>query len=352
MPLRTVPALALASMLVGGPSTQAAEVHEIYPETHSRLFTADATPILRIESGDSVVTRTWDSGGRDHEDVWHIEHPYVYPESGNPLMGPFFIEGAAYGDVLEVHFDKIRLNRDHGYTTYRLNPAVLEPGATLYDRNYEMDAVRAGRADLIPWDIDLERGTASPRLQPRASSGFALELPVRPMLGCVGVAPGRGVVETSGPSYEYGGNIDYNDIVEGTTLYLPVFNEGAYLYVGDGHALQGDGEGFGAGVETSMDVQFTVRVLKNTEIRMPRLVTDEHLITIMSQPEFRSNLDIGLRAANSEMIRWLTGACELTAQEAHMLMGSVVEHKIITYSGSVATLMKKAYLPSKCHRLQ
>ena len=52
------------------------------------------------------------------------------------------------------------------------------------------------------------------------------------------------------------------------------------------------------------------------------------------------------------MIRWLTGACELTAQEAHMLMGSVVEHKIITYSGSVATLMKKAYLPSKCHRLQ
>ena len=352
MPLRAVPALALASTLVGGVSTRAAEVHEIYPETHSRLFTADATPILRIESGDSVITRTWDSGGRDHEDVWHIEHPYVYPESGNPLMGPFYVEGAAYGDTLEVHFDKIGLNRSHGYTTYRLNPAVLEPGATLYDPSYEMGAVRPGRADLIPWDLDLERGTATPRLQPRASSGFTLELPVRPMLGCVGVAPGRGVVETSGPSYEYGGNIDYNDIVEGTTLYLPVFNEGAYLYVGDGHALQGDGEGFGAGVETSMDVQFTVRVLKNKEIRMPRLVTDEHLITIMSQPEFRSNLDIGLRAANSEMIRWLMGACELTAQQAHMLMGSVVEHKIITYSGSVATLMKKAYLPSKCHRFE
>lgn len=345
-----VPSLALAFVVLAGSMTGGAEIHEIYPETHSRLFTADVAPILRIASGDSVITRTWDSGGRDHDDVWHIEHPYVYPESGNPLMGPFYIEGAAHGDTLQIHFDEIRLNRPHGYTTYRLHPAVLEPGAPLYEAYHEMGAVRPGRADLIPWDLDLERGIATPRLKADASSGFRLELPVRPMLGCVGVAPGRGVVQTSGPSYEYGGNIDYNDIVEGTTLYLPVFNEGAYLYVGDGHALQGDGEGFGAGVETSMDVQFTVKVLKNTEIRMPRLVTDEHLITIMSQPEFRSNLDIGVRAANSEMIRWLTGPCELTPQEAHMLMGSVVEHEIVTYSGSVATLLKKVYLPSKCHR--
>jgi len=76
----------LALMVLSALSA-AAEVHETYRKTHSRLFTADATPVLRIASGDSVITRTWDSGGRDHEDVWHIEHSDAYPERGNPLMG-------------------------------------------------------------------------------------------------------------------------------------------------------------------------------------------------------------------------------------------------------------------------
>ena len=105
-----------------------AETHTIYPEHHSRVFSAFKEPVLRIKAGDTVITRTWDSGGGDYKAVKHIQHPYVYPESGNPLMGPFYIEEADYGDTLEVHLDKVRINRDYGYTSYRLSPGVLSSG--------------------------------------------------------------------------------------------------------------------------------------------------------------------------------------------------------------------------------
>jgi amidase len=323
----------------------AAETHTIYPEHHSRVFSTSKEPVLRIKTGDTVITRTWDSGGQDYKGVRHIQHPYVYPESGNPLMGPFYIEGAEYGDALEVRLDKVRLNRNWGYTSYRLNPGILNSGENLYPNVYKMDALRPKRADLIPWDLDLERGVANPRfLEP---SKFKLNIPVRPMLGCIGVAPPGEEVQTSGPSSTHGGNMDYNDIVEGSTLFLPVYHKGAYFYIGDGHAVQGDGEGLGTGVETSLDVQFTVKVHKGKRLSIPRLVNDEYIISIGSQPEFRSSMDFGLRMANSDMIRWLTSEYGLTDPEAHMLMGSVVQHKIVTYFGTMATLIPRKYLPKQ-----
>ena len=226
----------------------AAATHTIYPDYHSRVFSAYKEPVLRINSGDTVITRTWDSGGQDLKGVRHIQHPYVYPESGNPLMGPFYIEGAELGDALEVHIDKLRLNRNFGYTSYRLMPGALNAGAKLYENFYKQDAVRPGNATLIPWDLDLERGVANPRLL--EGSSFKFDLPVKPMLGCIGVAPPGDQVQTSGPAGNYGGNMDYNDVAEGATIYFPVYHKGAFFYVGDGHALQGDGEGLGSGIET------------------------------------------------------------------------------------------------------
>jgi acetamidase/formamidase len=260
-------------------------------------------------------------------------------------MGPFYIEGAEYGDALEVHLDRVRLNRNWGYTSYRLNPAILNAGENLYPNVYQMNALRPQRADLIPWDLDLERGVANPRLL--KGSGFKFDIPVRPMLGCIGVAPPGEEVQTSGPSSTHGGNIDYNDIVEGVTVFFPVYHKGAYFYVGDGHAVQGDGEGLGSGIETSLDVQFTVRVHKGKRLSIPRLVNDEYLVSIGSQPEFRSSMEFGLRMANSDMVRWLTSEYGLTDPEAHLLMGTVVQHKIVTYFGTIATLMPRKYLPKK-----
>lgn len=324
-----------------------AETYEIYPNHHSRVFSAFKEPVARIQSGDTVITRTWDSGGADYQGVKHIQHPYVYPESGNPLMGPFYVEGAEYGDTLAVHLDKVRCNRKTGYTAYRLSPGVLSPGAAerMYRGEYKSNAVRPGRADLIPWDIDLERGVTSPRLLAGQGSQKRLELPVRPMLGCIGVAPPGERVETSGPSSVHGGNMDYNEIVEGVTVYFPVFHKGAFLYIGDGHAIQGDGEGLGNGVETSLDVQFTVTVHKGKRLSIPRLVNDEYLISIGSQPEFSSDMDHGLRMANTDMIDWLTSEYGLTQPEAHLLIGTVVQHDIVTYFGTVATKIPRKYLP-------
>ena len=333
---------------VSPPAVVAAE-HEVYPTGHSRVFSTEKEAVARIKSGDSVITRTWDSGGKDEKGVWHIEHPYKYPEHGNPLMGPFYVEGAEHGDALEVHIDRLRLNRADGYTSFTVNPGVFNPGELLHDGDYGMGEVRPGRATLIPWDINLKNNTVSPRLRSQDKSTWRIQLPARPMLGCIGVAPAYGEVRTSGRSGNYGGNIDYNDIVEGSTVLLPVFAAGAYLYVGDAHALQGDGEGFGSGVETSMDVQFTVRVHKNKRLSIPRLINEDYLVSIASQPEFSSNMDIGVRTAKSDMLHWLQQECGLTSPEAHMLLGSVVEHKIVTYFGSLATLMPKKYLPPECH---
>jgi amidase len=129
------------------------------------------------------------------------------------------------------------------------------------------------------------------------------------------------------------------------TLYFPVFHPGALFYVGDGHAAQGDGEGLGSGIETSLDLQFTVKLHKNKRLSIPRLVNDEHIISIGSQPEFRSSMDFAMRSANSDMLRWLTTEYNLTAPEANLLMGTAVQHKIVTYFGTVATLMPRKYLP-------
>jgi len=141
--------------------------------------------------------------------------------------------------------------------------------------------------------------------------------------------------------------MDYNDIVEGVSVFFPVFHKGAFFYVGDGHAAQGDGEGLGSGIETSLDVQFTVTVHKGKRLGIPRIVNAESLISIGSQPEFGSSMDQGLRMANSDMLGWLTGEYKLTAQEAHMLLGTVVRHKIVTYFGTVSTIMPRQYLPKR-----
>lgn len=325
------------------------ETHRLIPDHHSRVFSAHEQPVLRIHSGDTVVTKTWDSGGQDDKGVRHIHQPYIYPETGNPLTGPFYIEEADYGDSLEVHLDKVRLNRNFGYTSYRLSPDILTSGAAegLYKNFYAQDAVRPGSATLIPWDLDLTRNVATPRLLEGTTSGRKLELPVHPMLGCIGVATPGYEVLTSGPAGPYGGNMDYNDIVEGATVFFPVFHKGAYFYLGDGHALQGDGEGLGTGIETSLDVQFTVKVHKGKRLSNPRLINDEYLISIASQPEFHSSMDFALRAANSDMLRWLTTDYKLTPQEANLLIGTVVQHKIVTYFGSMATLIPRKYIDQR-----
>ena len=141
---------------------------------------------------------------------------------------------------------------------------------------------------------------------------------------------------TSAISSNYGGNMDYNRVNEGSTVVLPVFHSGGLLFIGDGHALQGDGEPTGTGVETSMDVTFTVQVRKKAGVRNPRLETADSIIAVGSQPEFVTSLDRSLRVATSEMIDWLTRDYKMEPWAAHMLIGYQGQYDVVTVAGSMA----------------
>jgi acetamidase/formamidase len=174
-----------------------------------------------------------------------------------------------------------------------------------------------------------------------------LEFPARPMLGCIGVAPAGDFAPTSGPAGSYGGNIDYNEIVEGATVYLPVYHPGALLYLGDGHALQGDGEPIGNGVETSMDVEFQVDLKKRARLSGPRVENADYIISVGAQAEFQSALDRGLQMATVDMVRWLTEEYKIEPWAAHLLIGYQGRYDVVTVAGSVALRISKRLLPAR-----
>src|SRR5205823_648551 len=126
-------AITAVSLLL--PALLAAQTHTIVPTTYYRTFAHTHKVLQRIQPGDVVATKTVDSSGRDfHGDVRH-------PESGNPLTGPFLIEGAEPGDAILVHLRKVRLNRNWGYSGYRLGLYSLLPQSIegLYPNKYKPD---------------------------------------------------------------------------------------------------------------------------------------------------------------------------------------------------------------------
>jgi acetamidase/formamidase len=167
------------------------------------------------------------------------------------------------------------------------------------------------------------------------------------MLGCIGVAPAGDFAPTSGPSGSYGGNLDYNRIGAGAKVFLPVYHPGGLLFIGDGHALQADGEPTGTGVETSLDVEFTVELQKKAGLTGPRLETDDAIISIGSQPEFASALDNALKMATTDMVAWLTRDYGMEPWAAHLLVGYQGQYDVITVAGSMGLRIPKNRLPQK-----
>jgi acetamidase/formamidase len=152
---------------------------------------------------------------------------------------------------------------------------------------------------------------------------------------------------TSGPAGSYGGNLDYNEIGEGATVILPVFHPGGLLFVGDGHALMADGEPTGTGVETSMDVEFSVDLVKKAKVTGPRVETADYLISVGAQPEFESSLDRALQLATTDMVEWLASDYQMEPWAAHMLVGFVGKYDVVTVQGTMALRIPKRYLPAR-----
>jgi len=298
------------------------------PTEFSRVFSATVPPVMRIWPGDTVRTRTVDAGGVDEKGKARVL-------GGNPQTGPFYVEGAMPGDALVVHIRKLRLNR---------GTAISDDG--LVDRavsdDYAADHKDDGFKDVV-WKLDAERGIATlasptPRLK-------ELSVPVRPMLGCIAVAPGFGSAPVrTGDSGRFGGNMDFSGIREGATVYLPVAQPGALLYVGDGHALQSDGELNGNALETSLDVEITVELLREKKLQGPRVENAESLMSI----GLAGSLDDAFAEATSDLASWLQEDYRLTGSETAILLGAAIEYQIAEVAdrnAGVVARIKKSLIP-------
>jgi amidase len=321
-----------------GCAALAAETHTLVPQRWYRTFSAKNPVLKRIQPGDVVVTKTVDSAGGDETGTNRTE-------PGNPLTGPFYIEGAEPGDHIRVRFRKMRLNRNSGYTGYRLGLFSLTPDyiEKVYSSQYKADLVRKGASHYVPWDLDLKTNTV--RLREPSSSRLKMEFPARPMLGCVGVAAPGEFAPTSGPAGSYGGNLDYNRVGEGSTVILPVYHPGALLFIGDGHALQGDGEPTGNGIETSMDVEFSVELKKKSALTGPRVETADYIISVGAQAEFQSSLDRALELATTDMVQYLMKDYGLEEWAAHLLIAYQGRYDVVTVRGTMALRIPKSVLP-------
>jgi amidase len=241
--------------------TAAPQTHTFDPMQFHHYFSETIEPALRINPGDTVKTWSVDAGGSDPKGVRRTS-------GGNPLTGPFYVEGAVPGDALVVRFHRIRLNRDTAISGDSIVGSALNPGYVAQRKRvegYDSD-----------WRIDREGGFAMLKKPTEKLKGY--RVPLAPMLGCVGVAPGGGNQYRSGSLGNYGGNMDYNRLREGVTVYLPVNVPGALLFVGDGHALQGAGELTGDALETSMEIEFTVDVQPDAAPPGPRFENAEYLM--------------------------------------------------------------------------
>jgi len=271
---------------------------------HSTIGRHD--PVLRLSPGDTVETTTVDAGGRDR-------HGEQVTDPPNPMTGPFFVDGAERGDALVVRFESIVPNRSRGHTSPRIAAGVLDPG-------YPVGHAEPG--ELCTWEIDASSSTA--RMIEPDSQLSDLRLPLAPMLGCFGVAPAGGQAISTATSSCHGGNMDYRGFVSGSTVYLPVEEPGALFFLGDGHALQGDGEIVGTGIEISMDVVFRLELRKQWRIGWPRAEDDRYLMTVGNARP----LDQGVQHATTEMVRWLEADYTLEPLASHSLLGQCVEYDV------------------------
>jgi amidase len=293
-----------------------------------------APPVARLQPGDILETNTLDCFG----DV--IRKPgdtLSLVKGDNPLTGPFHVEGAEPGDTLVVKFLELQLDSEQGVGAFA--PGFGALSTTFYTPM--LNPPLPERVYFYP--VDRARNVGTFQAQ---DSRFSVEIPLSPFIGCIGVAPPLGEARASVTPGEWGGNMDSPEASPGHTLYLPVNVAGALLYVGDGHAVQGDGEVAGTGLEIAMKVRLQVDLIKKKGIRWPRFETGEELMAVGA---YRP-LDDALRIAFTELIAWIKAdyglseldAYELLSKVAHIRLSEMVDPNYVV----IAKVAKK-YLPPR-----
>jgi acetamidase/formamidase len=271
---------------------------------HRGVFDAALPPVLTIASGDIVEITTLSGNAADLPDPQSgfavlPEHHAVLakspPGEGPHLMtGPIAVEGALPGDELIVEILAMELLQDWGWN-------LIVPGKGALPQHFH-------KGRHIHVGIDRARGTVA--------MPWGLLLRASPFFGIIGVAPPPAMGRvTSVIPRAFGGNIDNKHLRAGATLHLPVFNPGALLSAGDGHALQGDGEVCLTAIETGLTGTLRVTLAKNTGIERPWAETPAHVITMAFDPD----LDLAAQSALLEMIRLIERSSGLSAADAYTL---------------------------------
>lgn len=281
------------------------------PQTvHWGFFDGSLSPVLTVDSGDFVEIECvsgnpeWmppeSSGFRVLPDLAAI-HAHAARGSGNHILtGPIHVRGARIGDVLEVRILDIQLRQDWGYNLFRAYGGTLPEDFPHY-RLIHVKLDTQANAVILPSGI---------------------RVPMAPFFGQLAVAPpkefGR---QNSKEPREFGGNLDCKELIAGSTIYLPVWNDGALFSTGDGHAVQGDGEVNGTAVETSLKGSFELRVRKGLGWKLPRAETPTHYIAF----GLDSDLDDAARQALREMIDWILAMRPMPKDEAYALASCAVD---------------------------
>lgn len=261
-------------------------------------FTPAMSPVAFSKPGELILFET--------NDCWHGQISSEAEDIGkldfsclNPATGPVSIDGAKPGDVLSVSVLSIKV----------ASRGVINviPGAGLLGGKVKKSVTR-----IIP-----------------VSSGMACFegrlLPVSPMIGVIGVATSsdQGSVSTGVPG-RHGGNMDTKDISEGSTLYLPVSQEGAMLAMGDVHALMADGEACVTGLEIAAEVLVRVGVIKDRSISWPSIRRGSELMVVATG----ATLEDAARSATDSAVRYISRACDIGWEEAYMMASLLVDLRI------------------------
>ncbi|MBX9782678.1 MAG: acetamidase/formamidase family protein [Chitinophagaceae bacterium] len=294
------------------------------PTLFYNKFSLNQKPVLTIHDGDTVNTETTDAFGFDKQGVRR-------QGGGNPLTGPFYITEAKEGAVLAITLIKVALNRSYAFTTETFASRSLPDSFVKQFKKFH----------VVKWKLDLENmlGSVDSSYTPYTHLRD-FKIPLQPFLGCIGVAPANKKNEIlSFFQGNFGGNLDYSSIKQGATVYLPVLHNGAYLYIGDGHAVQGDGEIAGNALETSMDVSFSVKLIKREtlQINYPRAEDVNYIMAIGTG----KTLDKALKIATANLLAWLQKDYGLTLQEATQFMSAAIEYTIAEIADPEVTVAAK-----------
>lgn len=321
--MRRTPLIAAALSLAPITAGRAQDTVRFTPTVGHPTF-AVRTPVLRIKPNTVLISNTMHG-------AYYTREGGVFPGE----VGPFFVEGATTNDMLVVKILRVMPNTGLAAANVRGSFGGLSTDSRVRLLNEPIPDRR------YLWELDTTRMVGRTALP--ESRMQSIEIDLKPMLGRIAVAP-RGEEAFAGlwPG-DFGGNMDAPELREGTTVYLPIFHDGAYFYFGDGHARQGEGEVAGTGLETSMSVVLQVDVVKGKRIDWPRLEDATHIMVAGSG---RPLID-AFRLAHVELIEWLQ-EYGFGKWDAYALLGQLAENtvaNIVDPAYTVVAKFPKRFLP-------